>query len=416
MIILKLIISMIIILFISNKTKNIGLSLIFGGSFMAIISYKSIFEVFNILFNTLKEPLTIELLLAILLISIMGYLMEELGYMNKMIESLEVILRSVKLTILLTPAIVGTLLVTGGALMSCPMVDELGNRINLPNDKKASINLIFRHGLYFIYPLSPPMILAIKLGGFETWSFIKLMVPMSIAMYAIGYFIFLKDVKVEKLPSIDLEKYIENIFKFLYYTSPIIVSILGVFVFKVPFYKSLMVSIVLLYIIHIFDKLKKEDNSNDMNKNFFKIAYEGISIKMLIAIFGIMYFKNIVGELDSLNKTLESFINSGFPIELIIFFSAGIISFALASTQPGVAILFPLVLPLANTMELKLLYGMFIYVSSFIFYYTSPLHMCQVLTLEYFDVGIKRLYKNYRVILPLVYLVMISVYLVNTLI
>ena len=94
---------------------------------------KSLEEIFHTLIMTSTEPLTIELLLAILFISILGYLMDQLGYMNRMIEGLENVLRSVKLTILLTPAIVGTLLVTGGALMSCPMVETLTGK----NLKKA---------------------------------------------------------------------------------------------------------------------------------------------------------------------------------------------------------------------------------------------------------------------------------------
>ncbi|HKL42020.1 MAG TPA: DUF401 family protein [Clostridia bacterium] len=409
MIILKLIVAMVLILYLSNKTKNIGLSLIIGGSFLALLSMKSFEEIFHTLIMTSTEPLTIELLLAILFISILGYLMDQLGYMNRMIEGLENVLRSVKLTILLTPAIVGTLLVTGGALMSCPMVETLGDRIGLSNEKKATVNLIFRHGLYFIYPLSPPMILAIKLGGFDPWAFIRLMLPMSIAMYFVGYFIFLKDIEVEALPKITVKEYFKNLVKFLYFTSPIILSVLGVFVLGIKFHYSLALGILWLVGIQEIDLLMNKGE----RKNVLKLIPKGISIKMLLAIFGIMYFKNIVGSLDALNATLNSFINSGFPIEVIIFLSAALISYTLASTQPGIAILFPLILPLASTMDMKLLYGMFIYVSAFMFYYASPLHMCQVLTLEYFDVSIKKLYKNYKVILPVVYVVMIAMYMVN---
>lgn len=409
MIILKLILAMVLILYLSSKTKNIGLSLIIGGSFLALISMKSFEEIFHTFIMTSTEPLTVELLLAILFISILGYLMDQLGYMNRMIEGLENVLRSVKLTILLTPAIVGTLLVTGGALMSCPMVENLGNRIGLSDEKKATVNLIFRHGLYFIYPLSPPMILAIKLGGFDPWEFIRLMLPMSIAMYFVGYFIFLKDIEVEPLPKITIKEYFKNLVKFLYFTSPIILSVLGVFVLGIKFHYSLALGILWLVVIQEIDLLM----NNGQRKNIFKLIPKGISIKMLIAIFGIMYFKNIVGSLDALNETLNSFINSGFPIEIIILFSAALISYTLASTQPGIAILFPLILPLASTMDMKLLYGMFIYVSAFMFYYASPLHMCQVLTLEYFDVSIKKLYGNYKIILPVVYIVMVTLYVIN---
>ncbi len=39
--------------------------------------------------------------------------------------------------------------------------------------------------------------------------------------------------------------------------------------------------------------------------------------------------------------------------------------------------------------------------------------MCQVLTLEYFDVRLKSLYKTYALLLPAVYIIMVVVYVIG---
>lgn len=413
MIVLKLAVTMVLVLYIASKKVNIGIALVIGGSLIGFLSGYTPLKIVDVLLQTIQEKETIELLLAIFFITILGFSMDKLGFMNKMIVSLEKLLRSLRLTILITPAIVGTLLVTGGALMSCPMVDKLGDRLNLENDKKAAINLIFRHGLYFVYPLSPPILLALQLGDFNTWEFIKLQMPITIAMYFFGYWFFLKDLKVKKVKSINLNEYIQNIGKFLLNTAPILVSVGGVFIFNLIFYQSLIIGILTLFLIY---EIKKRYIKETLEKNFIKVLISGINPGMIFAIFGIMFFKNVVGNLPALEQSLNAIIAFGIPVELIIFISAAIISYSLASTQPGVAILYPLILPMASTPEIAMLYGMFIYVSSFMFYYWSPLHMCQVLTLEYFNVSIKDLYKNYKFILPLTYGVMLVIYFYHLLI
>lgn len=406
MVIFKLLIVVIIILVLTNRYKNIGVSLLIGGVLLALINNKGISFIINLLIQTLSEKITIKLALAILFISILGHLMDEFGYMEKMIHSLEYVLRSVKLTLLLTPAIMGTLLITGGALMSCPMIDKLGDKVNLSGAKKAAINLLFRHGLYFVYPLSPPFILALKLGNFELLEFIKFMFPMTVGMYLAGYFFLLREIEENEREKFNLSNFFKHFAELLFYMNPIVVSIVLALGFGMPFYLALMVGNISLII-------SKKIKYKVFDENIIKTVKDGININMIIAIIGILFFKNVVGNLESINIALKTLINSSVPLEIIIIVATFILCFSMASTQPGVGILFPLILPLASTEEMRLLYGMFIYVSSFMFYYTSPLHLCQVLTLEYFDVKLKDLYLNYRFILPIVYSIMLVIYFIN---
>lgn len=408
---LSLIISMVIILFLVSKKINIGFSLMIGAALLALLNKKGLLYIINTFIKSIFDSTTLTLGSIVLLISILGHLLNEYKILDRMILALEKMLRSAKLTILLAPAIIGTLLVTGGALMSCPVVDKLGKKLDISKDKGAAINLIFRHGMYFIFPLSTTIILASKIGEFNIMDFIKLQFPISIVLYILGYLIFLKGYEEEKPERIQPKEYLTSIFNFIIFSSPILISLLGVVLFNLPFYSSLILGIFVAIIINIYDT--KYTKQYEHKGNLFKLMYDGIKPSMVIAIFGIMIYKNVVNDLDELYIQLNLLLERGLPIELLIIIAASAISLSLGSTQPTVAILFPMILPLAPDYHTKLLYAMFIYTSGFMFYYISPIHLCQVLTLEYFDVKLKDLYKNYKLILPLTYVVMVIIYYIN---
>jgi len=411
MLILSLFISIFITLFLVSRKLNIGYSLITGSFLLALLNGRSLSRILEIFIQTLTESTTISLAATIALITVLAHLLEKFFILDRMIVALEKMLRSAKATILIAPAIMGTLLVTGGALMSCPIVGNLGDRLSIPGDRKASINLVFRHALYFVFPISPTIILASEIGDFKVLDFIKLQLPIALALYIFGYFFFLKDYKEPKAEKINLSQYLQAVIEFFIYALPILISLFGVILFKLPFYVSLIGGLCISITINLYDK--KQDSKYDTKENLFKTMYNGIKLPMVIAIVGIMLYKNVVNDIDEIFVFLNSLLDNGMPLELIIFISTAIICFPLASVNPGIAILFPMILPLAPNYETKLLYAMFIYTSSFIFYYISPLHMCQVLTLEYFNVKLMKLYRNYVYVIPLTYMVMVTIYLVR---
>lgn len=411
MIVFSLVISLGFILFLVNKKINIGYSMILGASLLALLNGSSLPYILNVFFHTITNYTTISLALTIGLITILAYLMDQYLILDRMVIALETILRSAKLTILLAPSIMGTLLVYGGALMSCPVVGRLGDRLAVSSDEKATINLIFRHTLYLIFPLSPAMILAVELGGFAAWDLIKIQFPISLSMYALGYIFFIRKYKDPEIKKVNVGEYLKSIMQFLLYALPIIVSLLGALVFPIPFYISLIVGIMISIVIHSYDK--KYDVKYDTGEPVLKTIYKGLKIPMVIAIVGIMFYRNIITGMDEIYVFFGGLLDRGMPIELLIFIACGVICLSLASPQPGIAILFPIVLPLAPNYEIRLMYAMFIFTTSFLFYYISPLHLCQVLTLEYFGVNIKKLYRNYIYLIPLTFLSMVVIYMIN---
>lgn len=418
MFILKLILTMVIILVLVSKKINIGLSLLLGSLSFILLNRASLLMFIKVLFQTLTDLEALNLALAIGFITVLGYLMDRYQLMNRMIQSLENLLGSVKATLVLAPALIGTLLVSGGALMSCPVVNSLGERIEMSNVHRAASNLVFRHSLYFVFPLSTTMIIAAQIGDYDLFDFIKLQFPLAIVFSLMGYFLYVKPYSSKALLS-NQEESIEMYFKsfkvffqlmnFLLYASPIIVSLLATLVLKLPFSIACVLGILTTLLVHLLDQNRMEDD-----ETFFMSFKKGLKPLMILSVFGIMVFKNTLGLFPDLYAQMASIVSMGIPIELIIIICSALLSFTLASIQPTVAILYPLILPMAIDEHTKLRLAMFIYTSGFIFYYISPLHLCQVLTVEYFNVDTKSLYKQYRLILPVVFITMIVIYYISS--
>ena len=398
MIVLKLAAVILLLLIMINKKVHLGLALVISSIVMLLLNGQGPVELGGAFMRMVEEPITYTMTFTILFISILGYLMGRYKMLDRMIEHLEHIVRSAKVTIMLAPTIIGLLLVTGGALMSCPVVDTLGDKLGIKGDKKAALNMMFRHGLYFAYPLSPTIILAAQLGGFQLFDFIKIQIPLTILIFILGYFTILHGVKDKKPEKISSKEYISHIGGFLLYSSPITVSILLTAITGMPFHYTLPFGILTAILVNAWDA--KKDPQYKLPENPLLLLYKGINLKMLTAVWGILFFKAVMGNLQELNDFVKSMVDGGIPVELIVIVSAGILAFSMGNFQPSLAIVYPLILPLAASYNQIILFAYLMYTVGFVAYFTSPIHMCQVLTLEYFKTSMKDLYKNYVIFLP----------------
>ncbi len=409
MVLFSLFITVFIILILVNFKVNLGLTLLISSILLLIFNSHNPIEIITLLKETLEAEVTIKLLLAVTFISMLSKFMSEYKILDRMIDSLEGILRSVKATMLIAPPMMGLLLVSGGALLSAPVIENLGDRLGFKKDKSAAINMIFRHGLYFIYPLSTTIILTSTLAGFPISEFIKYMFPTAVALYVFGYIVLLKGVKDVRAPKTSFKGYIINLLNFIYYSMPLSVSILLTIAFKLELYLAMIVGIILSLIIHINDRMLK---SNTVKVPLKELIIKGVNYQMLITLFGMFLFKNTVQSLDGIELALNQLLSTGIPLELVIIGFTLLLSLATGSIQPSVALLIPLIIPLASNSHQLVMYSVLIYVSGFMGYFISPLHMCQVVTCQYFQIKTRDIYYYYKFIFGSTYLVSIIIYLI----
>jgi len=92
------------------------------------------------------------------------------------------LVKNPKIVLSALPAIIGFLPVSGGALMSAPIVDAEAEKLKLPPERKAYVNLWFRHTIFPVYPLSQVLIITAALTGAPLFSIILLQIPTVLVM------------------------------------------------------------------------------------------------------------------------------------------------------------------------------------------------------------------------------------------
>ncbi len=392
---------LVIIVLVTRKV-TLGYALLIGSAIVAFSSGNNPYEFLGMAFSSLIAPTTLNLVSTLVLISMLGGLMKRLGLLDQMVDALQKVLRNAKLTIMVIPSIMGTLLVTGGAIMAAPMVDSLGERLHLPNERRAAINLLFRHGWYFIFPFAPTFILIKTIADISLGRLILIQLPMAVVAVAAGYYALLRDVKDDQAEpgrptSADYLQLLRS-------TSPIAVPLVLALGFGVMFQVALLGGLAAaLY----FGKAKPVEIPT--------LLLKGVQIPILLSGIGIMVFKDALSQGETLSVLTDGLLNLGLPLQLIVVVLPLIIGLTSGSNTSAIGVTLPLLLPIMQQSEHMMVLMAGVYSASFLGYYMSPLHLCQVLTLEYFKVKIGDLYKVYRLPLAAMWVTLIAIIAIGTL-
>ena len=142
------------------------------------------------IWNTVTDPSILLLALAMGIIPMIGGVMEESGQMDRLVNNLRIGKRAF---LVLSPALVGMLPVPGGALLSAPLVERVGEGVE--GKAKAALNVWFRHIPFLLYPLGPALIVSAKIAGLGVYRVIPYLFPSFLVTLAIGWFFFLRGVE-----------------------------------------------------------------------------------------------------------------------------------------------------------------------------------------------------------------------------
>ena len=110
-----------------------------------------------VLYDGLLDVDLWDLTVSVALVAILGSIMRELGQIDGITDGLRGLGVRGRSLMALGPAIFGLLPVPGGAILSASMVEEEGRDNKADPRASATANLLFRHVNFFLYPLSPTL-------------------------------------------------------------------------------------------------------------------------------------------------------------------------------------------------------------------------------------------------------------------
>lgn len=378
MVILKIAISFILIVFLIQKKVKPGISLIIGAFLLGLIYPFNITQIIEKFYNALKLKDTIELIITLILIYFLSHLLQGKEILSKMIKNLDSLFPKRKITIFLSSMLIGLLPMPGGALFSAPLVDGLTKDIKTTNERKAYMNYWFRHVLEGAFPTYPGIILAAKFLNVSIRSALIAHIFIPLVLVLVGVTLGFKGVYVPE------NKKEGGSFKdFIKYFSPILLILVLILVFNFEVIFAILISLVLSI---LFIKPNK--------KELIDYSKKSINLDNIFLPIGVYFFRNLLssGIANDISVSLSSLNIS--PI-LLIFFMPFLSAFLTGLTSMGVAISYPIILNLfypKGALSFALM-GL-AYSGAVCGILFSPLHLCLIVTMNYFKCELSKIYKT----------------------
>lgn len=326
---------------------------------------------------------TIKLILAIYLITTLGEVLRSLAYFTMLISVLQRAFRDIRLVLAIPPILLGLLPMPAGAMISAPIVGEVGERTMLSAEEKTFINFWFRHIWEYAWPLYPGVILVSALLDVEIERVVVLQSPMILVSAILGFgYLFLRISRTNRQSTQDQS---HNLFSLFISIWPILGIIVLVLVLRVGLVISLTTILLALFLLHRMSP-----------SSVVSCLRRGATPKTFLLLCSVMIFKQVLEISGGLGAFSELQAEGGIAALLPLCIIPFIVGLLTGITVAFVGIATPIFLYLFKD-NLNLVF--LLYVCGFAGVLLSPTHLCLIVTRDYFEADLLRVYRR---LLPLV--------------
>jgi integral membrane protein (TIGR00529 family) len=377
---------LVLIVLLLRRKASIAVVMPIGALVLAIIYLTPPRDFLQAAVTGVFAPKSIEMTITLMLTMVMENILRTTGMLKRMVSSLSKALSDRRLVMAAMPAMIGMLPSPGGAIFSAPMVNEAAGDAVVEPEQKALINYWYRHVWEYVSPLYPGVILAAGITGLSTQTLFLANLPFSLSVVGWGVLFCFRGIgKQETPPSSSGRK--REFLVFLTMISPIMLAMLLVVIFRVNATVALSGAVLALYAVHRYSPAM-----------IFKNLRESVSGKALFLVIGIMIFQEVLRTTGALAGISSFFAASHMPVYLLLFLIPFIAGVMTGLTVGYIGITFPLLMPLMGAPTPSPGLVALAFASGFAGVMLSPIHLCYVLTCEYFKADIAKVY--HRLFLP----------------
>jgi len=398
--IIKLLAIIAVIIFLIKKKWKLEYVILLASLLAGVFFNLSPIQIGNNFVLALIDPATLKLIGIIVLVYILSGVLRKVESLRDLVDSLQGLVKDYRLILAFIPALLGLIPMPAGAMFSAPMVKEVGGRAGLTPEEETFINYWFRHIWEFVWPLMPGMVLFAGLLKVEVREVILVQFPLTIIVVIVGFVWEYKNLKKDT-NLINKKDILLNLKKLFFGVWPILLIVILVLGTKTDLLFSLLIVILSL----IFLNIKK------LSLKILKdIIINDVDLGVVILIGSIMIFQRILQVSGGIEIIPEAFAKLGVHPYIVLF----IVPFFIATmTGMGTAALgigLPVLLPIIVQGEANLYYAMLAFTGSFAGVMISPMHLCLVVTRNYFKADMGKMYK--MLILPLTIIILSALVLV----
>ncbi|MBN2226750.1 MAG: DUF401 family protein [candidate division Zixibacteria bacterium] len=375
----------------------VGYALLAAGLATALFFRMYFEDIWQGYLDTLLSGRFLRLYIIIVLITFMGRLLREIGYLDRLVNAARALPGGARTAAAVIPALIGLMPMPGGALMSAPLVSGVVHHKEHSPEFMTAVNYWSRHVVEYFWPVYPGIILSAALAGVSVGSISLLQLPMSLVMIPVGIFFFVRKIKGDNGKG---GKLIKPSVKVLLAVWPIILTIVLYALFPIDLVWAVAIALVPLISIELPSMVILR-----------KVANEALTWRLLVLVFGIISFQHML-ELTGAVESIPAFTSRlGLPAGLVIFavcFSSGMLTGMVAAF---VGLSYPILAAFLYQPEVIPANIFLAYISGYLGMMLSPAHFCLVLSTEYFKADLGRVYRLIGPPLAIVFLVGILVYL-----
>ncbi len=363
------IVSLVVILAVARK--NLPLALFCGAIILGLFTLPVITILEKILF-TLTDLSIIFLALAMGVIPMIGGAMKQSGQMDDLVNNLRI---GRKGLMAISPAIMGLLPMPGGALLSAPILEKGGEGV--PNDLKVAINDWFRHLFVMIYPLSSALIASAKISELSVYTAMLYLMPTFIFALLLGYIFFIRRVhgNIDYSSPFAFKKLVIPLAIIL--VAPFLDFLLKKILFLPVAEIATLIGVVTAFILaYAISKVKL---------NLWDIAKKMKAWNFTLIILGMFVFLHIF----QASNIADLIAAIPLPPVTLCVVAGFVLGIATGRVLLPASIILPVYLTTAGITPT--IFAL-IYTSIFFGYVISPVHPCVAVSIEYFNIPLRKFF------------------------
>jgi len=384
-----------LILLLNRRGLPLSLCLFMGAFAIGLWMGLPLPRLLGVIFEEMTSPQTLWLAAIIVAILVLSNLLERSGQLQRIVETFGRLGPSRRFTTLAMPALIGLLPMPGGALFSAPMVQQSYPARERPPELMAAVNYWFRHIWEYWWPLYPGFVLAVSLLGVETWKFILAQFPLTVGA-VLGGVLFIARHMPRATRTSPKEKV--PLALFLREVMPIVLLLILLFAGQVlhPFLRPFLPLPPPKYFgfsLGLTAAIGWVMRENGLGGRDLLASVGKLSIpRMAMIIFGIMAFKGVLMRSSAMEVVRGELGLYGIHPLLIITMLPFISGLVTGIALGFVGTSFPLVLSLIPLGEV-IPYGLLAYGFGYMGMMLTPMHLCLLVTKDYFRADFLKTYR-----------------------
>jgi len=380
---LVLLLSITLILVLLRLRVHPGVA-VFVGSLILSLLVLPARETPLLMFQTATSLQTIRLIGIIIAALTLSKLMELRGLLVRLARALETV--GPKLAIHIVPSVIGMVPMPGGALVSATALKDLVRRLGLNPAQATYVNFWFRHTWELSVPVYPGVIAASAVLSVPLSTVVLTMlpsIPLFIFFGGLVSFRILRDTVCETRQSLTLRELTREL---VHAAWPVIILV------------GMVLAGIEAAIAFVVTALLLAAQQRASRREITEALRYGLGLKVLFLLYSVMLYKGIVEASGTAYALFSDMQAIGMPTWIILVVLPMLIGFATGLSMAFVGISFTLLLPFMISAGELNSYALFLaYIGGGLGYMVSPLHLCLILSAEFFNA---RLSDIYRIMIP----------------